>query len=318
MKTLTTLFFAALLGTSSLFAQGSEGEMGQEFKQALIHLSKEMVEVAQSVKSVAGAEAAEPRIEAAMNSFANMINNLTNSIDGMTIKELTLLQDLEHIEEDPEVKKWGEKAEVAMNKLQENYPEAAARIEELADKHSGKLQNALAGLMTKAMELQGVADEEEHYHDHSDHSHNHHSEFEESSVAADFKNVMIDMSKQMIEVSEEVKSVADAEAAEPKIEAAMNTFASWIDNLTNSIDDMTVKDLMALKDMQRVNDDPEVKEWGEKVEAAMKRLEIDYPEAAAKVKELGEKHSNKLQAAMMRLTSKTVQMQGAEMQAPKE
>ena len=131
-------------------------------------------------------------------------------------------------------------------------------------------------------------------------------------VAADFKNAMIDMSKQMIEVSEEVKSVADAEAAEPKIEAAMNTFASWIDNLTNSIDDMTVKDLMALKDMQSVNDDPEVKEWGEKVEAAMKKLETDYPEASKKLEELAEKHSGKLQTAMMGLMGKAMQMQSME------
>ena len=129
----------------------------------------------------------------------------------------------------------------------------------------------------------------------------------------DFKDQMIDMSKQMLEVAEDVESVEDAEAAEPKIEKAMNDFAMLVDDLANNMDNMTMKEAMALQKMQDIENDPEVKEWMQKADDAMAKLRTDHPDAAAKLEELGQKHSSKLQTAMMALMQKAFQMQsGAE------
>ncbi|MCB0713711.1 MAG: hypothetical protein KDD67_15395 [Ignavibacteriae bacterium] len=120
-----------------------------------------------------------------------------------------------------------------------------------------------------------------------------------SASVADFKAGMIELSKQMIEVAEDVETVADAEAAEPKVEKAMTSIASLFTGLADNIDKMTLEELKGLQDMQNIGEDPEVKKWMDQAEAAMDKLKADHPEAAAKLKEIGEKHSQKMMGAMM-------------------
>ncbi|MGE3802066.1 MAG: hypothetical protein AB7H80_13680, partial [Candidatus Kapaibacterium sp.] len=112
-----------------------------------------------------------------------------------------------------------------------------------------------------------------------------------SATVADFKAGMIELSKQMIEVAEEVKTVEDAEAAEPKVEKAMTGITSLFTGLADNIDKMTLEELKGLQDMQNLGEDPEVKKWMDQAEAAMDKLKADHPEAAEKLKEIGEKHS---------------------------
>jgi len=126
------------------------------------------------------------------------------------------------------------------------------------------------------------------------------------NVAEKFKSEMITMFKEMVEVTEGVESVEDAEAADPKIEAAMNRIASMLEGI--DLENMTIKDAMAFKELQNLDNDPEFKEWSERAEVAREKLKTDHPEAAAKLKELGDKHSEKLQTAIMSFMMKAMQM----------
>ena len=302
MKSIIAALFFLFCGHGILSAQEPvptdeiARDFVEDFKDQMITLSKEMVEVAEDVESVADAEAAEPKIKKAMKNFTELINDLVSSMDNMTMKEAMALQKLQDIENDPEVKEWMEKADNAIDRLKADHPDAAAKLEELAKKHSGELQTAMMALMQKAFQMQsGILDEET-------------SEVSEDFVES-FKDQMIDMSKEMVEVAEDVESVEDAEAAEPKIEKAMNDFATLVDDLASNMDNMTMQEARFLQKMQDIEKDPEVKEWMEKADNAMTKLKTDHPDAAAKLEELAEKHSSKLQTALMTLTQKAFEMQ---------
>lgn len=113
---------------------------------------------------------------------------------------------------------------------------------------------------------------------------------------------MIDVSKRMIDIVEGIESVEDAEAAEPEIEKAMHQLTSLFTDLAENIDNVTVAELRDLQLMQYIAEDSEVKEWTEKAQAAVDRLEVEYPEAAAKLKEIGDRYGEEMAAAIMEAT----------------
>ena len=121
------------------------------------------------------------------------------------------------------------------------------------------------------------------------------------NIVQDFKDGMIELSKQIIEVTENVETVEDAEAAEPKIEKAMNSIVGLFTGLADNVDKITSEELKELESMKNIDEDPEVKEWMQKAEAAMDKLKEDHPEAAAKLEELGEKHIQEMMGAMMKI-----------------
>ena len=130
----------------------------------------------------------------------------------------------------------------------------------------------------------------------------------------DFKSGMIDLSKELIDVTEDIESVEDVMEAESDIEEAMSNFVVVIQELS---DNMTPENLVGLQELQNLQTDPEVKKWADKSEAEMARLQKEHPEAAAKLEELAQKHSAKLQAVMMTLMQKAMQMQGGMMEGTK-
>ena len=132
------------------------------------------------------------------------------------------------------------------------------------------------------------------------------------ATAADFKQGMIDLSKQMIDITEDIESVEDAQEAEPKIEKAMNDIVALFTRLADNIDKMTVAELRELQNLQTIMEDPEVKEWMDKAQAASDKLKADHPDAAAKLEEIGNKHGEKMMGAMMGAMMKIGQKVGME------
>ena len=159
MKRLPATILLILLTSPLLFAQeGGEEPLPtvERFRQGMLDLSRQMIQIAESVKTVADAEAAEPKVEKAMNSITDLFTDLADNIDKMTLEELEDLQDMQNLGEDPEVKKWMDQAEAAMDKLKADHPEAAAKLKEIGEKHSQKMMGAMMGAMMKIGQKVGM------------------------------------------------------------------------------------------------------------------------------------------------------------------
>lgn len=131
------------------------------------------------------------------------------------------------------------------------------------------------------------------------------------NITDKFKEGMINMAKEMTGIVEDVESVEDAEKAEPKIEAMMGKLAGIFTELGDNFESLSMKDAMELQNMQSVMQDPEVMEWGKKVEAATAKLKEEHPDAAAKLEEITQKHGQKFMEAMMNVAMKIQQKVGA-------
>lgn len=143
---------------------------------------------------------------------------------------------------------------------------------------------------------------------------------EESSEAVGdigekLENVMIEISKDMISITEDIESVEDAEKAEPRIAESMEKLSAVLVEFSDNVDKMTMEDMAKLQHLQNLGESPEAKEWMDKAQAATDKLKAEHPDAAAKLEELGRKHSQKTMEGMMALMMK-VQQKASAMQAP--
>lgn len=129
-------------------------------------------------------------------------------------------------------------------------------------------------------------------------------------IGQKIKSGMIDMAKGMIDIAEDVESVEDAEKAEPKIAELMGNLTSVFTDFGDNIDKMTMEDIQELQNMQAIMQDPEVAEWGKKVEASMEKLKTEHPDAAAKLEEITTKQSQKMMEGMMAIGMKIQQKMG--------
>lgn len=120
-------------------------------------------------------------------------------------------------------------------------------------------------------------------------------------AAGDMKSAMLDMTKEMYDIVDGIESVDDVKAADDEI-------GKIFDNLVENMRGM-FKDPSAMTQMQTMmEEDSELKEWGEKMEAAIAKLEADHPEAAAELDGVMQKHSMK----MMTLMSEAMQSMSPE------
>ena len=105
----------------------------------------------------------------------------------------------------------------------------------------------------------------------------------------DLKEAMLAMTKDMHDIVSEIETVEDVQEADEEI-------GEIFDGLVESMRG-AMKNPAALQAMeQEVENDPEVKEWSDKMDAAMEQLQTDHPEAAAELEKVMQKHSMKLMA----------------------
>ena len=105
----------------------------------------------------------------------------------------------------------------------------------------------------------------------------------------DLKEAMLEMTKDMHDIVSEIETVEDVQEADEEIG---EIFDDLVENMRGAM-----KNPEALQAMeQEVENDPEVKEWSDKMDAAMAQLQTDHPEAAAELEKVMQKHSMKLMA----------------------
>lgn len=116
-----------------------------------------------------------------------------------------------------------------------------------------------------------------------------------------FRQGVIDMSKRTLEVVKSIHSVEDADAAEPRIAKIMNDFVIMLGGLAEYLDQGFDGSLETLSMMQT---DPELVEWSEKVNAVIRTLQEEHPDAALRLTEIGSAQSAKVMEAMTNLMLK--------------
>lgn len=163
------LIYAALtallaIGLSdSLAAQTtSSSQLGEKFKSGIIDMAKEMIAISKTVKTVADAKKAEPKIEKMMGRLTAVLVEMSAQIDNMTPEEATGLTTFESLVEDPEVAEWGEKAEAAIDALRQKNAEAAEELEIITRAQSEEFMGVMMEVMQKIQEkiMSGVEGEE--------------------------------------------------------------------------------------------------------------------------------------------------------------
>jgi hypothetical protein len=127
----------------------------------------------------------------------------------------------------------------------------------------------------------------------------------------DLKEAMMDMTKEMHGIVSEIETVEDVRGVDEEI-------GEIFDNLVEKMRG-AMKNPAAMQAMeQEVENDPEMKEWSDKMDAAMAQLQTDHPEAAAELETVMQKHSMKLMTligeAMQNMNPEDMQgmMDGAE------
>lgn len=129
------------------------------------------------------------------------------------------------------------------------------------------------------------------------------SEYVPGSGAKRIKESMLRLADDMVEVTDAVTTMKGAEAAEPKIEAMMNRFLETMQYVLSNLDQISDDDFLA---MQQAFQSPEVTSGMVRADASMSKLKEEHPEVAAKIEELGAKHSAPMEEAMEVLMQKFV------------
>lgn len=150
---LLSLCLLALPG--SLSAQTTpSGSMTEKFKSAMMHVSQETLDILQSVKSAEDVEKVESRLVAAMDGVVAFFKEIGSNVDTMTPEQMNEFQNMQSIMRDRDFVELNTQVQVAGSKLRLDYPEAAAKLEEIAQKHSQKM---MEDMMAVAMQIQQKA-----------------------------------------------------------------------------------------------------------------------------------------------------------------
>ena len=114
-----------------------------------------------------------------------------------------------------------------------------------------------------------------------------------SGEAVDMKTAMLDMTKRMHGIISDIESVDDVNAAEGDITAV---FDDLVDNLGAAM-----KGGATMQDMEGMmsGDDPEMKEWTDKMETLTKDLEAKSPEAATRLEAVMSQQGMRLMSVVM-------------------
>ena len=167
MKAQFTFFLLGLLATSFI-AIGCQkdkqseltGDVFKDFKASMIDLAKQMIDIADGIKSVEDAEASEPKVQELMNSTATMLDKIADNMAKMSPEELAKLKDMPDPLKDPEVNEWMKKADAAVEKMQQEHPEAAAKFEEIGNKYQQQIATAMQNFLGKMMKsVMGTTDD---------------------------------------------------------------------------------------------------------------------------------------------------------------
>ena len=110
---------------------------------------------------------------------------------------------------------------------------------------------------------------------------------EASGDAGDMKAAMLEMTREMYDIVQDVESIEDVEEADEEIG---EIFDEMVENMRGAMKDPSA--MMAME--QEMQNDPEMKEWSEKMDAAMNKMKEEKPEVAAALEASIQKHAMKL------------------------
>src|SRR5690606_11686806 len=103
----------------------------------------------------------------------------------------------------------------------------------------------------------------------------------------ELKAAMLEMTKDMHGIITDIESVEDVQEADDDI-------GEIFDDLVESMRG-AMKNPAAMQQMEaEMQNDPVMKEWSDKMDAAMENLKSEHPEAAAEFEKVMQKHSMKL------------------------
>lgn len=142
--TSTALCLLAIAAPAAAQQGADRVSVTERFKSGLIDFSKEMIDVASSVRSVQDVERAEARISASMNRLTVLVLSLVDNFETMSEEEGREVIRLRTLMIDPEVVRWMSAAETALDSLKSRHPEAAARLEEIGTKQSDRFVESMA------------------------------------------------------------------------------------------------------------------------------------------------------------------------------
>ena len=103
------------------------------------------------------------------------------------------------------------------------------------------------------------------------------------------KEVMLAMTRQMHGIVSGIETVEDVQKADEEIG---RIFDDLVEHMREALKNPEVLNVIE----QEVENDPEMKEWSQKMDAAMEQLKADHPEAAAELEKVMQKHAMKLMA----------------------
>lgn len=142
-------FLAALfIGTAGTLRAQQADPFIETFRQGVVTMSKQTLELVNTLRSVEDVDAAEPKLAKIMDDFVVMLNGLAEYVDqgfDGSMESLNVMQS------DPELQEWNDKVNAAIARLEEEHPEAAARLTELGNEQSPKVMEAMTELMQKLM-----------------------------------------------------------------------------------------------------------------------------------------------------------------------
>ena len=113
---------------------------GEKLKAVMIDMSQTMLSIANDVETVEDAEAAESKL-------ANMIDQFIASAKSIQITPDVLPK----IEQDPEVAEWSEKVQARITQMKEETPEVAAKFEEISRNQIMRMMQAWGEIMDQGM-----------------------------------------------------------------------------------------------------------------------------------------------------------------------
>ena len=114
-----------------------------------------------------------------------------------------------------------------------------------------------------------------------------------AAAAFELRRAMLGLTKQMVDVVSGISSVEDVESAEGRITGIFDQLVAGVDKAMEL--GARMEELEGFMD----SDDPELREWSDKVENLVEALEMENPEASARLEQVIATQGMRLMSVIM-------------------
>ena len=259
--------------------------ISEQFREAMIDGSKQMYEIATSIKTVEQAKAAKPQVRDMIDNMIAIFEESSRQLDTMSLQEMYDLRIMRRIFDDPEFVQWREKADAALYELEERHPEAAVIMWEAGTDYDSRLLETATRLLVGFDTVPVIPAKEPHY--------------SKDQVVEEYRGVLQNLCQEMVGVVNGIKRRKDVDNAESIVEQSIEEMKDSLWDLIEKVEHLSLADRKSIgRAFKSTMEHPSIATCSEEARTALADLERRNPKAREDFEELNEEYAEEFNDAV--------------------